>query len=39
VDWTNGDMVWNGSANVRCECEDDEGTECADGDSDIDWLR
>jgi len=34
------DMLWNTSeedGNVRSECEEDEGTDCADGDSDIDW--
>jgi hypothetical protein len=34
------DMLWNGSEvdrNVRSECEEDEGTECEDGDSDTDW--
>ena len=36
------DMLWNGSeedGNVRSECEEDEGTQWVDGDSDIDWLR
>jgi hypothetical protein len=35
-----GDMLRNGSeedANVRRECEEDEGTACDDGDRDIDW--
>jgi len=39
VDDTDDDMFWNGSEenrNVRMECEEDEGTECADGDSDTD---
>jgi hypothetical protein len=34
------DMLWNGSAedgNVRSECEEDEDTDCEDGDSDTDW--
>ena len=34
------DMLWNGSeeyGNVRSECEDNEGTECEDGDSNTDW--
>ena len=34
------DMLWNDSeevGNVRSECEEDEGTDCADGDSDTDW--
>jgi hypothetical protein len=33
-------MLWNGSkedGNVRSECEEDEGTDCEDGDSDTDW--
>ena len=37
---TDDDMLWNCSeedGNVRCECEEDEGTDCEDGDSDIDW--
>jgi hypothetical protein len=32
-------MLWNGTeeyGNVRSECEEDEGTECEDGDSDTD---
>jgi len=35
-----GDMIWNGSEEdrkVRSYCEGDEGTDCADGDSDTDW--
>jgi hypothetical protein len=34
------DVLWNGSAekgNAKTECEEDEGTECEDGDSDTDW--
>ena len=34
------DMLWNGreeEGNVRSECEEDEGTECEDTDSDTDW--
>jgi hypothetical protein len=34
VDGTDGDM-WNGSeedGDVRSECEEDEGTDCEDGD-------
>jgi hypothetical protein len=34
------DMLLNMSeegGNVRSECEKDEGTDCADGDSDTDW--
>jgi hypothetical protein len=37
---TDNDILWNGSAedgNVRSECQEDEGTECDDGDSDTDW--
>jgi hypothetical protein len=30
VEWIGVDMMWNGS-------EDEEGTECEDGDSDTDW--
>jgi hypothetical protein len=40
VDRTNGGMLWNGSeedGNVRHECEQDEGTDCADGHSDTNW--
>jgi hypothetical protein len=36
-DKTDGDMLWNGSVedeNVRIECEEDEGTDYGDGDSD-----
>ena len=39
---TDSDMLWNGSeegGNVRSECEEDEGTDCEDGDSDTDWKR
>ena len=35
-------MLWNGSeedGDVGRECEEDEGTDCEDGDSDTDWLR
>ena len=34
------DMLWNKSEedeNIRSDCEEDEGTDCADGDSDNDW--
>ena len=34
------DVLQNGSeenGNVRSECEEDEGTDCADGDSDTEW--
>jgi len=37
VDGTDGDMLWNGSeeeGNVRSGCEEDEGSNCEDGDSD-----
>jgi len=40
LDGTDDDMLWNGSkedGNVRSECEEDEGTDCEDGDGDIDW--
>ena len=40
VDGTDDDMLWNVSeedGNVRSECEEDEGTDCRDGDSDTDW--
>jgi hypothetical protein len=39
LDETDDNMLWNGSeedGNVRNECED-EGSECADGDTDTDW--
>ena len=41
VDGTDDDMLWNGTeegGSVRTECEEDEGTDCADGDSDTDWY-
>ena len=34
------DILWNGSkqdGNVRTECEENEGTDCEDGDSDTEW--
>ena len=34
------DVSWNCSEEngyVRSECEEDEGTDCEDGDSDTDW--
>jgi len=40
VDGTDDDMLWNGSeegGNVRSEREEDEGTDCGDGDSDTEW--
>ena len=39
VDGTD-DILWKGSeedGNVRSECEEDEGTDCEDGDSGTDW--
>jgi len=35
-------VLWNGieeDGNFRSECEEDEDTDCEDGDSDTDWLR
>ena len=35
-------VLWNGSeedGNVRSEGEEDEGTDCDDGDSDTEWYR
>ena len=40
MDETDDDMLWNDceeDGNVTSECEEDEGTECEDGDSDTDW--
>jgi hypothetical protein len=40
VDETHDVMLWNDSqenVHVRSECEEDEGIECEDRDSDIDW--
>ena len=40
VDGTDDDMLWKGikeNENVRSECEEDEGTDCEDGDKDTDW--
>jgi len=40
LDETDDGKLWNGSeedGNIRSECEEDEGTDCADGDSDTDW--
>jgi len=45
VDGTNDNMLWNGSeedGHARSECEEDEGTECEDGDCDTDrymWIK
>jgi len=33
VDGTDDNMLWN----VSSECEEDEGTDCEDGDSDSNW--
>lgn len=35
-------MLWNdtkGNTNVSSECEEDEGTDREDGDSDINWTK
>jgi len=40
MQWVGLMMMWNGSkedGNVRSECEEDEGTDCEDGDGDTDW--
>ena len=40
VDETDDGMLWNGNeedGNVESECEEDEGTDCKDGDSDTAW--
>jgi len=40
VDGTGEDMLWSGSAaNGRGKCEEDEQTDCEDGDSGTDWQR
>ena len=42
MDGTDVDMLWNGSeedVGVRCECEEDEGTECKHGDRNTEWER
>jgi hypothetical protein len=42
VDETDDDTSWNDSkedGNVGSEYEEDEGTNCEDGDSDTDWYR
>jgi len=39
MDGTDDDVLWNGSeevGNVTSECEEDEGTDCEDRDSDTD---
>jgi hypothetical protein len=41
VDGTDDAMLWNGSEerwNVRSECEEDEGTNCDDGDINVDRI-
>ena len=30
-------MIYCGMAVKRCDCEEDEGTDCEDGDRDTDW--
>ena len=40
VDENDDDKLWNDGkedGNVRSECEEDEGTDREDGDSDTDW--
>jgi hypothetical protein len=37
VEGTENDMLWNEDGDVRSGCEEDEGTECIDGESDTDW--
>ena len=42
ADKTDDAIPWNGSEeewNFRSECEEDEGADCEDGDSDTNWLR
>jgi len=42
VDGTEDDMLWNSSdgyGDVGRECEEDEDTDCEDGDNDTDWYR
>jgi hypothetical protein len=42
MDETDDDMLWKGSeedGHVRMECDEDEGTENEDGDSDTGWYR
>ena len=39
MQWMGLIMIWNGSEkdqNVRSDCEEDEGTDCEDRDSDTD---
>ena len=40
VDENNDYMLWNGgeeAGNIGSEWEEDEGTDCENGDSDTDW--
>jgi len=40
LDETDDDKLWNGSEegwNIRSECEEDDSTDCNDGNSDTDW--
>jgi len=40
ADGTDDDMLWVDSeedGNVRCECHEEEGTDCEDEDSDTLW--
>jgi hypothetical protein len=40
IEGTDDDMLWNGSeedGNVRSEHEEDEGTDCEDGESETEW--
>jgi hypothetical protein len=40
INETDDDILWKGSeedGDIRSECEEDEGTEYEDGDSDTDW--
>ena len=40
VDGTDDDLLWNSieeDGNVRSDCEEDNGTDCEDGDSAMDW--
>jgi len=41
MDGTNDDMLWNGFEEDGdiSEYEEDEGTDCEDGDRDTDWTR
>jgi hypothetical protein len=42
VDGTDDDMLWNGSeedGDMSSEWEEDEGTDCEDGDSNNGWER